>query len=94
VAIAKHGLQTLLSANYYFTDLLSSDGLLQKEPEQKLVWLCGGILSNIALHPNNRYPMSFPTLHYPVLRYPALFSLQAAMMSLCDTVGHGFKSQW
>ena len=54
VAIAKHGLQTLLSTNYYFTELLSSD-MLDKEPEQKLVWLCGGILSNVALHPNNRY---------------------------------------
>ncbi|KAL0031473.1 hypothetical protein WJX77_002181 [Trebouxia sp. C0004] len=53
VGIAKHGLQTLLSTNYYFTDVLS-DGLLDKEAEQKLVWLCGGILSNIALHPNNR----------------------------------------
>lgn len=51
--IAKHGLSTLLSTNYYFTDLLTG-GLLDKEPEQKLVWLCGGILSNIALHPNNR----------------------------------------
>ena len=55
VGIAKHGLQTLLSTNYYFTDVLC-DGLLDKEPEQKLVWLCGGILSNIALHPNNRCP--------------------------------------
>ncbi len=55
MGIAKHGLQTLLSTNYYFTDVLS-DGLLDKEPEQKLVWLCGGILSNIALHPNNRCP--------------------------------------
>ena len=54
VAIAKHGMQTLLSVNYYFTDLLSSGGLIDKEPEQKLVWLCGGILSNIALHPDNR----------------------------------------
>ncbi|DBA90981.1 TPA: hypothetical protein ACH3X2_004190 [Trebouxia sp. C0005] len=53
VGIAKHGLQTVLSINYYFTAVLS-DGLLDKEPEQKLVWLCGGILSNIALHPNNR----------------------------------------
>ncbi len=55
VGIAKHGLQTLLSTNYYFTDVLS-DGLLDKETEQKLVWLCGGILSNVALHPNNRCP--------------------------------------
>ena len=54
VVIAKHGLTTLLSTNYYFTDLLTGGGLLDKEPEQKLVWLCGGILSNIALHPNNR----------------------------------------
>ena len=53
MVIAKHGLATLLSTNYYFTDLLTG-GLLDKEPEQKLVWLCGGILSNIALHPNNR----------------------------------------
>lgn len=53
VVIAKHGLSSLLSTNYYFTDLLTG-GLLDKEPEQKLVWLCGGILSNIALHPNNR----------------------------------------
>lgn len=53
VVIAKHGLSTLLSTNYYFTDLLTG-GFLDKEPEQKLVWLCGGILSNIALHPNNR----------------------------------------
>ena len=53
VLIAKHGLSTLLSTNYYFTDVLS-DGLLDKEPEQKLVWLCGGILSNIALHADNR----------------------------------------
>ena len=54
VSIAKHGMQMLLSTNYYFTDLLSSGGLMDKEPEQKLVWLCGGILSNIALHPDNR----------------------------------------
>ena len=53
VVIAKHGLSSLLSTNYYFTDLLTG-GLFDKEPEQKLVWLCGGILSNIALHPNNR----------------------------------------
>ncbi|KAL3152291.1 hypothetical protein ABBQ32_001362 [Trebouxia sp. C0010 RCD-2024] len=53
VVIAKHGLTSLLSTNYYFTDLLTG-GLLDREPEQKLVWLCGGILSNIALHPNNR----------------------------------------
>lgn len=55
VAIAKHGLQTLLGMNYYFTEVLSKDGLLDHDLEQRLVWLCGGILSNIALHPNNRW---------------------------------------
>ena len=54
VAIAKHGLQTLLSINYYFTEVLSQRGMSDLQLEQKLVWLCGGILSNIALHPNNR----------------------------------------
>ena len=54
VAIAKHGLQTLLTTNYYFTEVLSQGVALDPASEQKLVWLCGGILSNIALHPNNR----------------------------------------
>lgn len=66
VVIAKHGLSGLLSTNYYFTDLLTGGGgLLDKEPEQKLVWLCGGILSNIALHPNNRSGLT-PLGHHPL----------------------------
>lgn len=57
VAIAKHGLQTLLTINYYFTEVLSQGDMPDPQLEQKLVWLCGGILSNIALHPNNRSVM-------------------------------------
>lgn len=66
VGIAKHGLQTLLTTNYYFTEVLSQGGFPDPQLEQKLVWLCGGILSNIALHPNNRLgPLTLPAHQTP-----------------------------
>ncbi|KAK9816567.1 hypothetical protein WJX72_002063 [[Myrmecia] bisecta] len=55
VAIAQMGLVTLLATNYYFTGLLS--GGEAGELEQRVVWLCGGILQNLALHPENRTRM-------------------------------------
>lgn len=80
VAIAKHGLQTLLSTNYYFSDLLSA-GLLEPEHEQKLVWLCGGILSNIALHPHNRCPTLLAILPCSALPCPGLPCFPSALDS-------------
>ena len=54
VQIAKHALKTLLATNYRFTELVAS-GAVTDGAEQRIVWLCSGILTNIALHPNNRY---------------------------------------
>ena len=54
VQIAKHALKTLLATNYRFTELVAS-GAVTEGAEQRIVWLCSGILTNIALHPDNRY---------------------------------------
>ena len=56
VQIAKHALKTLLATNYRFTELVAS-GAVTDGAEQRIVWLCSGILTNIALHPNNRYEL-------------------------------------
>eukprot|EP00891_Asterochloris_glomerata_P005689 jgi/Astpho2/5689/fgenesh1_pg.00079_%23_100_t len=58
VQIAKHALKTLLATNYRFTELAAS-GAVTDGAEQRIVWLCSGILTNIALHPNNRPPEVF-----------------------------------